>query len=206
MLAVGAPFNDPGGNNNRGHVRVFTWNNSHYVQRGSDIDGEANTERSGTSISISGDGLVLAIGAPFNDGNGTNSGNVRVYIWNSTTNTYVKRGNDLKGMAAFEQFGTSVSLSYRGYALTVGAPINGTDVKGRVRVYTWDGMQYIQEGSDIVGGGNGDLFGKSVSLSATGQVVGIGAPMNNFNKTLNPGGYVGVYDLNIIEPTPLGLP
>ena len=49
------------------------------VQKGSDLDGEAENDNSGRSVSLSSDGTILAIGAIFNDGNGTNSGHVRVY-------------------------------------------------------------------------------------------------------------------------------
>ena len=35
--------------------------------------------RSGRSVSLSSDGSRVAIGAPYNDGNGSNSGHVRIY-------------------------------------------------------------------------------------------------------------------------------
>ena len=50
-----------------------------WVQRGEDIDGEAAVDNSGTSVSLSANGTIVAIGAPFNDGNGSNSGSVRVF-------------------------------------------------------------------------------------------------------------------------------
>ncbi|MFH2142337.1 MAG: T9SS type A sorting domain-containing protein [Bacteroidota bacterium] len=43
------------------------------------MDGEAADDRSGYSVSLSSDGSVLAIGAAWNDGNGTDAGHVRVY-------------------------------------------------------------------------------------------------------------------------------
>ena len=48
-------------------------------QLGSDIDGEAANDRSGIAVSINSDGDKVAIGAHQNDGNGSNSGHVRVY-------------------------------------------------------------------------------------------------------------------------------
>ena len=47
-------------------------------QMGADIDGEAAGDESGRSVSLSGDGNIVAIGALLNDGNGSNSGHVRV--------------------------------------------------------------------------------------------------------------------------------
>ena len=46
---------------------------------GSDIDGESSYDYSGWSVSLSPDGSTVAIGAPYNDGAGTNSGHVRIY-------------------------------------------------------------------------------------------------------------------------------
>ena len=46
---------------------------------GGDIDGEATGDYSGESVNISADGTKVAIGATSNDGNGSNSGHVRVY-------------------------------------------------------------------------------------------------------------------------------
>ena len=48
------------------------------AQIGSDINGEAY-DYSGWSVSLSSDGTIVAIGASGNDGNGSNSGHVRVY-------------------------------------------------------------------------------------------------------------------------------
>ena len=53
-----------------------------WAQVGSDINGEAAIDNSGISVSLSSDGYVFAIGAYLNDGNGSNSGHVRVYQYN----------------------------------------------------------------------------------------------------------------------------
>jgi len=50
-----------------------------WQQMGDDINGEAKDDLSGLSVSLASDGDTVAIGAPFNDGNGTYSGHVRVY-------------------------------------------------------------------------------------------------------------------------------
>ena len=43
-----------------------------------DIDGEAEGDVSGRSVSLSSDGSIVTIGADLNDGNGTSSGHTRV--------------------------------------------------------------------------------------------------------------------------------
>ena len=57
-------------------MRLYEWDGSSWNQLGSDIDGEAYDDRSGTSVSLSADGSVVAIGAIKNDENGSNSGHV----------------------------------------------------------------------------------------------------------------------------------
>ena len=82
-VAIGANRNDDNGSNS-GHVRIYAWNSatSAWDQQGADIDGEAASNQSGWSVSLSSDGTTVAIGAPWNDGNGSSSGHVRIYAWN----------------------------------------------------------------------------------------------------------------------------
>ncbi|CAB5028486.1 unannotated protein [freshwater metagenome] len=60
-------------------MRVYTLINGTWTQTGVDIDGEVATDTSGVSVAMSGDGSRIAIGAPYNDGNGSDAGHVRVY-------------------------------------------------------------------------------------------------------------------------------
>ncbi|MGB1785073.1 MAG: InlB B-repeat-containing protein [Ilumatobacteraceae bacterium] len=78
IVAIGAYGNDDNGNNS-GHVRIYEWDGTAWQQKGDDIDGEAEAGRSGISLSLSSDGTTVAIGADQNDGNGNDSGHVRVY-------------------------------------------------------------------------------------------------------------------------------
>jgi hypothetical protein len=59
---------------------VFGWNGTAWVQLGDDIDGEAERDYSGYSVSLAAGGDIVAIGAQRNDGNnGVDSGHVRTY-------------------------------------------------------------------------------------------------------------------------------
>ena len=82
IVAIGANSND-GSGNNAGHVRVYQYNNTSWIKMGVDIDGEAAEDYSGHSVSLSGDGTTVAIGATNNDENGSKSGHVRVYEYKS---------------------------------------------------------------------------------------------------------------------------
>ena len=77
-----------------------------WIQRGRDIDGEAAYNYSGRSLSISADGTIVAIGAINNSGvNGNNSGHVRVYKYDTNTNSWSQLGGDIDGEAANDQSG-----------------------------------------------------------------------------------------------------
>src|SRR5690554_7727585 len=62
IVAIGAPQN----NNGTGHVRVYENISGVWTQIGETIDGESPGDLSGLKISLSSDGSIVAIGAPFN--------------------------------------------------------------------------------------------------------------------------------------------
>ena len=78
IVAIGALQND-GSGADAGSVRVYQNVSGIWTKRGADIDGEAVDDYSGYSVSLSGDGTIVAIGAYGNNGNGSNAGSVRIY-------------------------------------------------------------------------------------------------------------------------------
>ena len=192
-VAIGAPYNDENGSSS-GQVRVFSFVGDTWVQRGSDIDGEAAGDLSGSAVALSSDGLTVAIGAPYNDGNGSDSGQVRIYDWDGSA--WSQRGQDIDGEAAGDLSGSSVSLSSDGSVVAVGAPFNaGNGSKsGQVRIYDWEGAAWSQRGADIDGEAADDWSGYSVALSSDGSTVAIGAPYNDGNGLSS--GQVRVYAWN----------
>ena len=154
-------------------------------QLGNDIDGEAARDQSGYSVSLSSDGSVLAIGAIYNDGNGSGSGHTRVYQWDSASSSWNQLGSDIDGEAASDSSGFSVSLSSDGSVLAIGAPYNGGNgtYSGHTRIYQWDSASssWNQLGSDIDGEAADNYSGWSVSLSSDGSVLAIGASWSDGN-------------------------
>merc|ERR1712091_137079 len=182
--AVGSRFND-GAGSNAGHARVFAWDSDDetWIQRGDDIDGEAAGDRSGYSVSLSADGTALAVGAHYNDGAGSSAGHAGVFAWDSDDETWKQRGDDIDGEAAGDQSGWSVSLSADGTTLAVGAYGNdgAGSYAGHARVFAWDPVDetWKQRGDDIDGEAASDRSGVSVSLSADGTALAVGAPYND---------------------------
>ncbi|WP_344821057.1 Ig-like domain-containing protein, partial [Aquimarina gracilis] len=186
-------------------IGVFLFGAIHFgaygqVQIGSDIDGEAAGDGSGRSVSLSADGSVLAIGASFNDGNGIDSGHVRVYKRDASAPLgWTQLGSDIDGEAANDFSGDPISLSSDGSVLAIGVMFNdgNGNASGHVRVYKRDAnasLGWIQVGGDIDGEAAGDLSGRSVSLSSDGSMLAIGATSNDGNG--DGSGHVRVYKRN----------
>ena len=200
-VAIGAYINNPTNNGagvSIGHVRVYSESSGAWSQLGGDIDGEARDDLSGWSVSISGDGTRVAIGAPYNDpSTGNNAGHVRVYDWDNVSWSQV--GQDIDGESGGDQFGNAVSLSSDGTHLAIGAPYNDPstgDNAGHVRVYVYNSVTpaWEQIGPDIDGEALDDLSGYSLSMSSDGTRVAISSPFNDENGI--SAGHVRVYSLS----------
>ena len=152
---------------------------SQWTQVGQDIDGEAAIDRSGRSVSISADGTIVAIGASSNDGNGSDSGHVRVY--QNMNGTWTQLGQDINGPAASVFFGNAVSLSSSGLRLAVHAVRNtGVNLNsGETTVYDFSGGNWVQVGTGIFGAGDNDGNGAKIDMSSDGLHVAIGSNSNS---------------------------
>ena len=194
ILAIGAR-NNAGIGPYAGHVRIYENTGGVWTQIGQDIDGEAMNDHSGWSVSLSADGSIVAIGAPYNDGNGDNTGHVRIY--QNSGGTWTQIGADIDGEAANDRSGESISLSADGSIVAIGAPENAGNgfQSGHTRVYQNIGGTWTQIGEDIDGEAAGDYSSFSVSLSADGSTVAIGATENDGNGSSS--GHVRVFDLGI---------
>ena len=168
--------------------------NDSWVQVGDDIDGEAADDSSGMSVSMSSDGNTVAIGARYNDDNGSNAGHVRVYQLNG--NSWVQVGLDIDGEASNDSSGDSVSMSSDGTTVAIGAYGNDGNGSGsgHVRIYQFNNGLWVKVGLDIDGEAAGDYSGDSVSMSSDGTTVAIGAYGNDGNG--NYAGHVRIYTFN----------
>ncbi|MEO1997677.1 MAG: Ig-like domain-containing protein, partial [Planctomycetaceae bacterium] len=207
-VAIGAIHNDgaDGSDTGRGHTRIFRWNadNSNWAQLGGDLDGEAVGDNAGYSVSLSADGNTVAIGAPFNEGGPVaGRGHTRIYRFNSETKKWDQLGVDIDGEAIADWSGWSVSVSADGNTVAIGAAYNGERItgqntrRGHTRIYRWNDTVWDQLGVDIDGEAPENQSGNSVSLSANGNTVAIGARYNDGNSKLGcptcNAGHVRVY-------------
>jgi len=189
-VAIGGYFNTGGGFAS-GHVRIYEWDGSAWVQKGADIDGEAAGDNSGISVSIDSDGTTVAIGAYANDGNGADSGHARVYEWNGSD--WVQNGGDIDGELAGDFCGNSVDISGDGNMVIVGAYYNDNEAfhAGNSRVFEWSGSAWVQKGLALNGEAFGDNSGYSVAISTDGNTIAAGEIANDDVDT--DAGQVRVY-------------
>jgi hypothetical protein len=190
VLAIGATRNDGNGILS-GHVRIYQLLSNSWVQIGNDIDGEEQRDQSGHSVCLNGDGSIVAIGAIYNDGNGENSGHVRIY--KNQNGAWIQIGEDINGEHANDHSGYSVSLNDEGSVVSIGASGNSDSAlsSGHVRIFQNQNNVWTQIGNDIDGEALGDYSGVSNSLSANGSIVAIGAPWNDGNGMAS--GHVRVF-------------
>lgn len=190
-LVVGAPQEDSGATES-GAAYVFlrsgtTWTQQAHLKAA--VVGAY--ENFGWSVTLAGD--TLAVGAPWEDSGGDDSGAAYVFVRSGTTWTqqaYLKASN----AGAFDDFGWSVVLS--GETLVVGAPwedSNATGINsnqadesaadsGAAYVFvrsgtTWTQQAYLKAANTRME----DNFGWSVALA--GDTLVIGAPWEDSNAT-----------------------
>lgn len=152
------------------------------VQLGEDIDGENEFDGSGRSISLSADGTIVAIGSPRNSDVASHAGHVRVFRFES--NAWVQIGNDIDGEFEFDRSGSPVDLSADGSIVAISSPTNSTNGSGagKVRIFRNENDSWVQIGNGIYGE-TYDNFGNSISISANGNIIAIGAYLNETNGT-----------------------
>jgi hypothetical protein len=190
-LAIGEPFDLNTNSGKSGNIYIYKKISDAWVQFGDTIVGENIDDKSGYSVSLNAAGDRIAIGAPYNDDNGTVSGHVRIYDWNKSLLKWKQLGQDIVGENSNDRSGWSVSLNYEGDRVGIGSPFNdgrGEDA-GHTRIYEFnkDTSRWSKVGDDINGVNPGDNSGWSVSLDASGNRIAIGSPYNIGNSKKNSG-------------------
>jgi hypothetical protein len=205
-IAVGAATNDGKNGQDSGHVRIYRLEDdySSWEQIGEDLDGTLAGDHSGSSVSLSANGSIDAIGAPHANYYGVSNGQVKVYRIDSEGSSWEQLGKIIYGDNAHDWFGFSVDISPGGNTLAVGTYVS--DGPGYVRVFSleWDdevgpaSWSWMQIGHNITGEDGGDQFGWSVSLSDDANTLAIGAPFAN-GKDGDDTGHVRVYRMDDSE-------
>jgi hypothetical protein len=155
----------------------------------------------GWAVALSRDGNTLIVGSP--TCSRRRGGQAYAFRCDTQSDIWKPLGNDLKGDEAGDAFGSTVAINRNGSIIAVGAT-EGAHQHGYVRVFeiedvtftawSWKGPRrkskkiWRQAGS-FQGAQEGENFGSSLSLSASGKQIAVGASQVDMKGT----GYVRVY-------------
>jgi hypothetical protein len=168
-----------------------------YNQLGSDLanvgtSGAADYDHFGAGVALSGDGQVLAVGAPgyssFSQG--------AVYTYDKSGAAWTLRSSSVKyGGYNYANYGGAVALSSTGLYMAIGSSTYSQSLsnRGLVQVYEYSAPNWNTRGSSIVGG-TSDRVGEAVALSSDGGVLGIGASGRDKSGGPSDCGAVLIYD------------
>ena len=203
ILAIGASYNNNAGGMLSGQVRIYRFtNDTSWVLISQDIDGTAQYDYFGYSVSLNGDGTLVACGAIAE----TRRGYAKVYK-HISDGSWIPQGQIISGEATDDQFGFAVSLNKQGNILGIGAPYNDgtgtTNAVGHVRIYKYNDVSWIQIDRDIDGDTANDKLGFSLALNGLGNRFVVGAPYGSSGR-----GYVKVYNYqsSIVNTNPIIIP
>jgi hypothetical protein len=172
-IVVGAKDNDLVASSS-GLVRVYSFDGSTWVQKGSDLLGESMNNLFGSSVAINHNGSMIAAAAPYDMG--------KVRLFKFKENDWSLEAS-FTGSAQNDNAGTSIGLSSFGDTLVIGVPYS--DVNGNASGHAMVFKSYktyghwSQIGSDINGLAATNFSGKAVDISYDGQVVIVGEPNNS---------------------------
>jgi hypothetical protein len=198
-IACGIQRPEYSGNLTPGYVRIYehvasstSWgaagaNESQWLAPYDDLAGLELKSGFGSCVAMSGDGTVLAAGAPLYVYNVTTirSGYVQVYRLEpgdreEAPNRWVSRGQTLFGGVANGEFGTAIGISEDGSVLAVSSPyrdVQGKEWAGIVQVYSYDGGADLwkEMGAEIVGMYFIESLGTGLVVSGDGTSVAASA-------------------------------
>ena len=183
LVAVGAHFNDDNGSAS-GSAYVYEKVNGVWTETKLTASDAAADDYFGFSVSVHDD--LVAVGARFNDDNGSASGSAYVYekvngVWTETKLT-------ASDAAANDWFGNSVSV--HDDLVAVGARYNddGGSASGSAYVYEKVNGVWTETKLTASDAAAGDHFGNSVSVHD--DLVAVGARFNDDNGSASGSAYV----------------
>ncbi|RMA66011.1 T9SS type A sorting domain-containing protein [Ulvibacter antarcticus] len=166
-----------------GFAEVFEIDNNVWILKGQRIVGTANEDNTGTSVSISDNGEIIAVSSPENDTAGSNAGKVEVFEFNG--NSWALKGNSIYGENEDEVMGycivggSAIDLNDNGTILAISSMgHNQNNIHGKVQVFEFQNAIWNQLGTSIPGTVESGNFGQSVELNRLGNIVSIGAPFD----------------------------
>ena len=198
-IVVGAGGDGTSGNDT-GLVYVFDREGNNFNEVGilTGTYAQDNNDNFGSSVATSADGKTIVVGANGDEHPNSETNSGVVYVFDREGNNFNEVGI-LTGSYASDQndyFGSSVATSADGKTIVVGARMDGTSGTdtGLVYVFDRDGNNFNEVGilTGTYATDFGDFFGNSVTCSADGKTIVVGA--SGDGTSANDTGLVYVYD------------
>jgi hypothetical protein len=205
---IGAHYEDSGGVTANGAAYVFERTGSNWTQQAKLLATDFDTgDVFGYSVALSSSGNIGLIGAIFESNSGFTS-NGAAYIFARSGANWSQQAKLLAtDRASNDGFGISTSLSANGDIAFVGAYVKddaGISDSGAVYIFGNNGTNWVQQAKlTATDQAMEDYFGYSVSASANGSVLLIGAYLEDDSGTENNG---AAYIFTDPVPTPTPSP
>jgi len=183
-------------NDQSGAVRVYEWfGDSVWDADPVVFAGSTPSERAGWSVSISGDGNVIAYGSP--KGGDQGGGSVTIYGYDDESG-WLQLGSAIQGSGPDDMEGYSLSLSHDGSTLVTGAPKaankSGKSSAGRARIFNYDNSDWAVSGF-LDGEDAGSQDGSDVAISLDGSVLVVGGKGKSKKSQIPSSGHCLVFEL-----------
>jgi len=188
-----------------GSVRVFKNTNNVWTKMGQEIFiNSAIINNSYLTVSLSENGMILAIGAPVNINDYSNTKGT-VHIYQYYLNNWTQVGSDIEGMSVGDQNGFSLSISNNGSKVAIGAPQYGD---GYARIYDLTNIlssdTFVLENFNIYPNPTTDILNielkenltleKVLIYNTTGQLV-----KETAENKINVSGFAkGIYNVQVL--------
>jgi len=119
-----------------------------------------------------------------------------IYTTGLNAQNWLQDGDDVLGFQAYDHYGYRVDMSSDGYTVVSGAYGYDTEFEdaGAVRVFSYNGSEWVQKGADITGSAMEDELGYGVAISDDGNIIAVGATQDDDSMLRT--GYVQVYNWN----------
>lgn len=177
-IIVGAPLGDIGGYQS-GYAKVYEWNGTTWTQVGNTVMGNVG-EKLGFSVSITEDANYIIVGSPSGRVGTTTVGHVQVHNYDGSN--WVQVGNNIDGNTTDnESFGYTVDIADHGHVVVVGDNRYGSNERGSVQAFCWNGTSWNPRGGVKTGIFYLDALGSAVEISADGNIM-IAAGGEAFNE------------------------
>lgn len=148
-----------------------------WVNLGPPMEGDNIFDGFGSSLVTSKDGSLIAVGAPLNDENGSESGHVKFFRYFEGNSMWIPVGENIVGDFKGDRSGFAMDMSGDGDVVVIGSFRNSryNHLGGQVRIFRNINGEWVQEG-DLYGTVDDGFFGYTVAISRDGKKIIAGAP------------------------------